>query len=93
MRQGIGVGHFEHGRDAAHDGAARTGFQVLLVGEARLAKVHLGVDHAGQDVQAGAVDDFGRRGLSKSADCCNAATRDGNVAHALAVLIDHGAGF
>jgi len=71
--QGIGVRHFKHRRDAAMTAPARTGFQVLLVGEARLAKMHLRVYYARQDMQAGAVDDFGRRGLSKSADCCNAA--------------------
>ncbi len=55
--------------------------------------MHLGVDHAGQDVQALAVDHLGGGGLPKPADCCNAAVRDGDVAHALAILIDHGAGF
>ena len=92
-RQRIGVRHFEHRRDAAHHGAARTGFQVLLVSQARLAKVHLRVHHARQDVQALAVDHLGGRGLSKAADCGDAAIGDADVAHALAVLIDHGAGF
>ena len=91
--QGIGVRHFEHRRDAAHHGAARAGFQILLVGQARLAKMHLRVHHAGQDVQALAVDHLGGRGLSEPADRGDAAVRDADVAHALAVLIDHGAGF
>ena len=91
--QRIGVRHFEHRGDAAHHRAARTGFQVFLVGQARLAKMHLRVDHAGQDVQALAVDHLGGRGLSERADRSDAAIGDGDVAHALAVLIDHGAGF
>ena len=91
--QRIGVRHFEHRGDAAHHGAARTGFEVLLVGEARLAKMHLGVHHAGQDVQALAVDHLGGRGLAERADFGDAAADEADVAHALAVLIDHGAGF
>ena len=89
--QGIGVRHFEHGGDAAHHGAARAGFEVFLVGLARLAKMDLGVDHAGQDVQALAVDHLGGRSLAERADRGDAAVADGNIAHALAVLIDHGA--
>src|SRR3954463_4781559 len=34
----IGVGHLEHGRDAAHDGRAGARFEILLVVEAGLAK-------------------------------------------------------
>ena len=63
------------------------------MGEAGLAKMHLRVDHPRQDVQALAVDHFGGRGLSKATDCCDAAIGNGNIAHALAVLIDHSAGF
>ncbi len=91
-RQRIGVRHFEHRGDAAHHGAARTGFQVFLVGQARLAEMHLRVHHAGQDVQALAVDHLGRRGLPERTDRGDPPVGDGDVAHALAVLIDHGAG-
>ena len=63
------------------------------MGQARLAKMHLRVDHARQDVKALAVDHLGGGGLSKGADRGDAAIGDGDVAHALAVLIDHGAGF
>ena len=52
----IGVRHFEHGGDAAQHRAARAGFQVLLVGQAGLAEMHLAVDHARQQMQAAAVD-------------------------------------
>ena len=58
--QRVGVRHLEHGGDAAHHGAARAGLEVFLVGQAGLAEMHLGVDHAGQDVQAPAVDHLGR---------------------------------
>ena len=92
--QRIGVRHLEHRGDAAHHGAARAGLQVLLVGQAGLAEMHLGVHHAGQDVQALAVDHLGRRRPAPSAaDRGDAAIGDADVAHALAVLIDHGAGF
>ncbi len=91
--QGIGVRHFEHGRHAAHHGAARTGFQVFLLGLARLTKMHLRVDHARQDMQALAVDHLGGRGLSKAADRRDATTGEADVTHALTILIDHGAGF
>ena len=64
--QRIGVRHFEHRGDAAHHGAARTGFEVFLVGLAGLAEMHLGVDHAGQDMQALAVDHLGGRGLRRA---------------------------
>ena len=92
-RQRIGVRHFEHRGDAAHHGAARSGFQIFLVGLARLAEMHLGVHHAGQDVQALAVDHLAGRGLSQPADRGDAAIGDADIADALAVLIDHGAGF
>ena len=65
---GFGVGHLEDGRDAAHDGGARAGFEIFLVVEPRLAEMHLRVDDAGQDVQAPAIDDAGRRGAREIAD-------------------------
>ena len=52
----VGVGHLEHRRDAAHDGRARAGFEILLVIEAGLAEMDLGGDDARQDVKAPAVD-------------------------------------
>ena len=91
--QRIGVRHFEHGGDAAHHGAARSRLQIFLVGLARLAEMHLGVHHAGQDVQALAVDHLAGGGLPETADRGDPAIGDADVADALAVLIDHGAGF
>ena len=92
-RQRIGVRHLEHRRHPAHDRAARTGLQILLVRQPRLAEMHLRVHHAGQDVQPLAVDDLGRIRLRQSADFGDAAIADADVADPLAVLIDHGAGF
>ena len=58
-----------------------------------LAKMHLRVDYARQDVQPLAVDHFGRGGIAQSADLRDPAIGDADIADALAVLIDHGAGF
>jgi hypothetical protein len=91
--QGIGVRHFEHGGDPAHHGAARSRLQIFLLGLARLAEMHLGVDHAGQDVQALAVDHLAAVACPEAADRRDPATTDADIANTLAVLIDHGAGF
>ncbi len=50
-RQRVGVRHFEDGRDPAEDGRAGAGLQIFLMFETRFAEMHLGVDHAGQDVE------------------------------------------
>src|SRR6476659_8527646 len=55
--------------------------------------MYLRVDHARQDVQALAVHHLGGGGLSEPADRRNPAIADADVAHALTVLIDYGAGF
>ena len=83
----LGVGHLEHRRDAAQHRAARTGFQVLLVGQAGLAHVHVAVDHARQHMQAAAVDHLGG-GRADIADRGDPAAGNGQIAHALAVLVD-----
>ncbi len=87
-RQRVGVGHFEHRGDPAEDRAARAGLEVLLVGQARLAKMHLAVDHAGQDVQPAAVDPLARRRRVEVADLGDLAVRDADVAQGCAVLVD-----
>ena len=56
-----------------------------------LAKMHLRVDYARQDVQPLAVDHLGRRTRCKRTDCGDTAVGDRNIAHARAVVIDHGA--
>ncbi len=91
--QWIGVRHLEHGGDPAHHGAARSRFQILLVRQPRLAEMHLGVHHAGQDVQPLAVDHLTRRALRERSDRSDTAVGNADIAHAFAVLIDHGAGF
>ncbi len=65
-RQRIGIGHLEHGGDAAQHRTARAGFEIFLVGEARLAEMHMAVDHAGQHVQAAAVDHLAADARDKS---------------------------
>src|SRR6185312_3139213 len=92
-RQRIGVRHLEHGGHPAHDRAARARLQIFLVGQPGLAEMHLRVHHAGQDMQALAIDDFGGARPPQSADFGDAARANADVAHALAVLVDHGAGF
>ncbi len=74
-RQGLGVRHLEHRRDAAHDGGARAGFEVFLVLEPGLAEMDLAVDDAGQDVEAGAVDHLAARGGREIAERCDAPAR------------------
>ncbi len=64
-----------------------------LAALARLTEMHLRIHHAGQDMQALAVDRLGGGSLPKLADRGDPAIGDADVADALAVLIDHGAGF
>ncbi len=90
---GIGVGHLEHGGDAAEHGAARARFEVFLVGQAGLAEMHVAVDHARQQMQAAAVDHLAGGSARKVADGGKAAAADAEIAGALAVLVDHGAAF
>ena len=84
----IGVRHFEHRRHPAQHGGARTGLQILLVGQAGLAEMHLRVDDAGQDMQPRAVDALPGAGLRQIANGRDAPAAQANVALALAVVID-----
>ena len=54
-RRWLGVRHLEHGGDAAEHGRPAAGFEVFLVLEPRLAEMHLGIDDAWQDMQAGGL--------------------------------------
>ena len=65
-RRRLGVRHLEDGGDAADRRGGGAGGEVLLVFEAGLAEVDLGVDDAGQDVQAGAVDVLLRIGAAEA---------------------------
>ena len=77
-RRRVGVGHLEHGGDAAEHGRARSRLEVLLVDRPGLAEMHLAVDHAGQDVQPGAIDALaggGARSDRRSRRCGRRARR------------------
>ena len=75
-RQRIGVGHFEHRGHAAENGRARARLQVLLMNEPRLAKMHLGIDDAGKNVKAAAVDALARRGAGSKRRSRRSARRE-----------------
>ena len=89
----IGVGHLEHGGDAAEHRRPRAGFEVLLVGQAGLAEMHLGVDDAGQEVEAAGVDLFARARAGEVADRADSPAGDADVAHPDAVVVDQRAAF
>ena len=88
-RRRVGVGHFEHRGHAAEHGRARAGLQVLLVNEARLAKMDLGIDHAGKNVKAAAIEAFAGRGSAQGADRGDPAVANADVANADPVVVDH----
>src|ERR1700761_4967081 len=54
--------------------------------------MHLGIHHTGQYVQALAIDHLAGGVWRERTDRCDAAIDHADIAHALAVLIDHGAG-
>ena len=61
------------------------------MGQARLAEMDLAVDHAGQDVQAAAIDSLAALAAQlEIADFGDFAVGDADVALALAVLVDDG---
>ncbi len=57
----FGDRHLEQRRDAASGCRGGSGLKVLARRHARMTRVHVRVDQAGQHVQAGRVDDFARR--------------------------------
>ncbi len=87
----VGVRHLEHGGHPAEDGRTRARLEILLVDGARLAEMHLAVDHSGQDVQPGAVDAFASRSRAQVPYGGDPPVADAHVAQERAVLIDHGA--
>src|SRR5687767_12600275 len=87
-RQGIRVGHLEDGSDAAHHGGARARLEVLLVLAARLAKMHLRVDHPRQDMQPTRVDDLAGVGAEEVVHCGDPAVAHADVPLADAVMVD-----
>ena len=60
------------------------------MGEARLAKMHLAVDHARQHVQAFAIDALARGSGAQSPDPGGSPVANAEVAQPHAVLVDHG---
>ena len=54
-RRGLGVRHLEHSGDAAKHGGPAAGFEVFLMLQPRLAEMHLGIDDARKDMQAGGL--------------------------------------
>ena len=63
------------------------------MGEARLAEMHMAVDHARQQMQAPAIDRLAGGSARKVADGGKLTSMDANIAGALTVVIDHGAAF
>ena len=88
-RQGIGIGHLEDAGDAAHDGGAAAGLQILLVLGTWLAQMHLAVDHAGQDMQAGTVDHLARLRGCELPDADDSPARYRDIALAHPVVVHH----
>src|SRR3984893_2174623 len=89
--RGIGVGHFENRGHSAERSRAGAGLQVFLMGGARLAEMHLGVDHARQNMEAGGVDCLSGAGVEEIADFSDFPGGDRDVAHARAGMIGDGA--
>ena len=87
------VRHLEHGGDAPQHGRPAPGLQILLMLEPGLAEMHLAVDHAGENVQAGSVDGLPRRASADRADLGDAAVPDANIGKPLARVIDDGSAF
>ncbi len=79
--------------DAAEHRARANCLKVFLVGEAGLAEMHLTVDDAGQHMQAAAIHALARGPAGKIADPNDHPVCDGDIAHALPVVIDDGSAF
>src|SRR5262245_61478097 len=84
----LGIGHLKDSGDAAHHRTARAGFEILLVSQAGLAEVHLGIDHTRQNMQASTIDGLARGGLRQVTKCRDASTRNAKIARAFPVVID-----
>ena len=83
------VRHLEDAGHAAKRGRARSALQVFLVVEPRLAEMHLAVDYARQDMQAGAIDDLAGRGLREIAERHDLSASNADIAHDAAILVHH----
>ncbi len=92
-RQGIGIGHFEHCRHAAHDSGAGSRFKVFLVVQPRFAEMHLSIHYPRKDMQSRAVDHIAGLRSIEGSDPGNPSISDTDIANALTVLIDDRATF
>ena len=54
-RGGLGVGHFKYPRHASHDSCLTASFQVFLVFCTGLAKMHLAINNARENVEIAAI--------------------------------------
>ena len=88
---GPGIRHFKHGSYAAHHGGAAAGVKILLVLKAGLAEMDVGIDDAGQDMQAAAIDGERRLARRNAAEGRYPAGSNADVALADTVVIDEGA--
>src|SRR5579875_2789597 len=84
------VRHFEDGSYASEHRPQRPGFQILLVREAGLAKVHVTIDDARPDVQAATVDHLAGRGPRQIPYRGETAVADAHVSRCFPVLVDNG---
>ena len=83
-----GVGHLEHRRDAAQHRGAGAGLEIFLVGQAGIAKMHLAIDDARQDVEAGGVDHGGGARRRQGSDGADPTIEDPYITEADPVMID-----
>ncbi len=89
-RQRIGVRHFENGRHPTENGCPRPGLQVFFMNEPRLTKMYLGIDDAGKNMKAAAVDPFAGRRLAQGADLRDPPVTNANVSRTNPFLVDGG---
>ena len=92
-RQWFGVRHFENRCHTAQNRSKRTCFQIFLVLQPRLTKMHLTVNNAGQNMQTGTIDDFTGRTCCKRANRLDAPVTNTNVPLTYTVVIDDGCTF
>ena len=92
-RRWLGVRHLEHGGDAAEHGRPAAGLEIFLMLEPRLAEMHLGIDDARQDMQAGGLQGpacvLGGEGANRD----NSAVFHADIGCPFAGMIDEGRAF
>ena len=81
------VRHLKDAGNAAEHGCPRAGFKIFLVLHPGFAEMDLGVDDAGKDVEAGAIDALAGVG-GKAAKAGDSAIADPDITDTDSVLID-----